>query len=204
MAVRVGDGTQPIAEADWTSRVAVEGATFGRGGRRRGRVHALDVAVTALLAGTVALLALALVAEILGYQAVVIESGSMEPTIAVGDVIVSQAVHPLEVRPGDIVTFRDPALGERLVTHRVVTERLWRDHVNFVTKGDANRTTEHWDVPISGMLGRELLVVPLPQAGPWLTLVTGPMARVTEILASVTLLFYLALRYIWRGPQRSV
>ena len=45
-------------------------------------------------------------------------SGSMEPALKTGDVIVVQRKAPMGVRPGDIVTFREPG-GRRLITHRV-------------------------------------------------------------------------------------
>ena len=54
-----------------------------------------------------------------GERSLTVLSGSMEPQLHVGDVVVVDQVPPLEVRVGDIVTFRDPEDASRLITHRV-------------------------------------------------------------------------------------
>ncbi|MGA8207410.1 MAG: signal peptidase I [Candidatus Dormiibacterota bacterium] len=163
----------------------------------------VDLVATALLVLAVIVLSGALLAELAGYRAVVIRSGSMRPTLSVGTVIVSQSVHPLVARPGDIVSFQDPALGGRLVTHRVVSEQRHGARVDFITKGDANRSGEDWSVATTGTIGLERMVVPNPQAGPWLLALTSPLARVLEVLTVVGLVAYLGLGYVWRrsGPE---
>jgi signal peptidase len=136
---------------------------------------------------------------VLGFRTLVITSGSMTPTIDVGAAVLSRSVPPLEVRPGDIVTFRDPSLGQRLVTHRVVQMRRTGQTVNFVTKGDANQTTERWSVPVSGRIGRT--VVAVPEFGRLLASLTYPLARVVEILAAMMFFAFLLLRWIWFVPR---
>lgn len=126
----------------------------------------------------------------------------MAPTIGVGAVVLSVSVHPEQVRPGTIVTFRDPALGQQLVTHRVVQMKRAGQVVNFVTKGDANRTTEHWSVPVSGSIGREVLIV--PDVGRWMTALNRPTARIIEILGTMLLFAYLLLRWIWFTAEPGV
>ena len=49
----------------------------------------------------------------------VVLSGSMEPALGTGDVSVVRTIAPLDARPGDVVTFRDPDDADRLITHRV-------------------------------------------------------------------------------------
>jgi signal peptidase len=139
--------------------------------------------------------------DLLGFRTLAITSGSMTPTIDVGAAVLSRSVPPLDVRPGDIVTFRDPSLGQQLVTHRVVQMRRTGQTVDFVTKGDANHTTEHWSVPVSGRIGR--LVAAVPKVGRLLALLTYPVARVVEILAAMTFLAFLLLRWIWFAPGRG-
>src|SRR5439155_25760356 len=64
----------------------------------------------------------------------VVSGDSMSPTLRPGDAIVVDQVAASDVKPGDIITFYDPA--NRLnIAHRVV--RI-RDGPRFVTKGDAN------------------------------------------------------------------
>jgi signal peptidase I len=87
-------------------------------------------------------------------------SGSMEPAISPGDVVINEQIKPWEAHVGDIVTFRDPQDQKKLLTHRVVSIRRHDSHMFFVTKGDANNTREHWRVPASGQIGRVVYTVP--------------------------------------------
>ena len=88
-------------------------------------------------------------------------SGSMEPVISPGDVVVDEQIAPTAAKVGDIVTFRDPEQQSKLLTHRVVSKRRLKDgRFAFVTQGDANNTQEHWRVPADGQIGRVMYVVP--------------------------------------------
>ena len=155
---------------------------------------------TVLLVIAALVLAGSLAGALLGYRGVAIKSGSMTPTIGVGSLVVSRSVSPLALHRGDIVTFRDPALHEELVTHRIVHMQATRGRVDFVTKGDANTATEHWNVPVSGHLGREVFVV--PALGRWMSSAGSKQGRVLEIGLATLMLAYVALRWIWREPHR--
>jgi signal peptidase I len=88
-------------------------------------------------------------------------TGSMEPTISPGDVLINEQIAPGEAQVGDIVTFRDPEHQSKLITHRVVSKTRLKDgHYAFVTQGDANNTQEHWRVPVNGEIGRVAYTVP--------------------------------------------
>ncbi|MBS1679270.1 MAG: signal peptidase I [Actinobacteria bacterium] len=87
-------------------------------------------------------------------------SGSMEPAISPGDVVIDEGIEPWEARVGDIVTFRDPQDESKLLTHRVVATKDTGSHIWFVTKGDANNTREHWRVAATGEIGRVVYTVP--------------------------------------------
>jgi signal peptidase len=134
----------------------------------------------------------------LGYRPLVIKSGSMSPTIDVGAVVVSDTVKPLQVTPGSIVTFRDPALSQQLVTHRVVSAQRVGNVVRFVTKGDANHATERWSVPVSGTVGRE--VVAIPGVGRVLAVISLPIGRTIEIVGATLIFAFFLLRWIWFRP----
>ena len=93
-------------------------------------------------------------------KSLTVMSGSMQPTIGTGDVVVAGQTSPMDVRVGDIVTFRDPWNDERLITHRVREMHVGDGLVMFVTKGDANTGTERWVVPTDGTIGRVAFHVP--------------------------------------------
>ncbi len=124
------------------------------------------VRLTALLVGWIILgafggLLLAVgIPNLFHAKSLTVMSGSMEPTIGVGDVIVAQQISPMDARVGDIVTFRDPMEHDRLITHRVREIHVMQNKVLFVTKGDANTGMEHWAVPDDGTIGRVAFHVP--------------------------------------------
>jgi signal peptidase I len=176
--------------------VAAAHAHTARAGSRV--VRHSDRALTVLVVGLLAILGLVVVGDALGYRMVTIRSGSMTPTLSVGEVILESSVSPLAVHPGEIVTFRDPALGQDLVTHRIVSMRRSGDEVQFVTRGDANKSSERWSVPVSGHLGRELFV--LPGVGAVLAAASSPTTRVVGVVVACLVLAYVGLRRIWREP----
>ncbi|WP_137292386.1 signal peptidase I [Nocardioides dongxiaopingii] len=109
--------------------------------------------------GVLTLIAIAVVPCVLSMSSHVIRSGSMEPNIQVGDVVVAQPLPetgPLPV--GRVMIFTNPATGadEQLV-HRI-NERL--DDGRYITAGDANEVTDATPVERSLFHDRAILLVP--------------------------------------------
>jgi signal peptidase len=93
-------------------------------------------------------------------KSLTVMSGSMQPTIQTGDVVVAREIPAIDARVGDIVTFRDPLEHDKLITHRIREIHFVDDMVSVVTKGDANSNVEHWAVPKDGTIGRVAFHVP--------------------------------------------
>jgi signal peptidase I len=73
-----------------------------------------------------------------------VKTGSMEPTIMTGDLIIVN-VNPRSIEQGDIITFRKPDQPEVLITHRITA-------VNgnlITTKGDNNLISDGWEINFS-------------------------------------------------------
>src|SRR5439155_7599594 len=122
-----------------------------RGARRAGRLRMfLAWGGAGLVAGLAAVVVLP---GMLGYHSLTVLSGSMEPAIHVGDVVVERSISPLDARVGDIVTFRDPGDQHILITHRVRAIHVAAGNVHITTKGDANNSAERWTVPMGGSIG---------------------------------------------------
>jgi len=69
----------------------------------------------------------------------------MEPSLRDGDAIWVKQLDIAKVNVGDIVTLHYP--GEGLITHRVAgVELLPQGSYLVVTKGDANRFAEAWEI----------------------------------------------------------
>lgn len=85
-----------------------------------------------------------------------IQSGSMEPTIMVGDIILVQETNDYQVR--DTITYFDH--GGRVVTHRILEKNEVNNAVSYVTKGDANEAIDPSVIPESDVIGEVVFVVP--------------------------------------------
>lgn len=135
--------------------------------------------------------------RVVGYHELAVMSGSMEPWLHPGDVVVGRPTSPARARPGDVISFRDPNDSGRVLTHRVVRVRLDGTNFRFVTKGDANTGTERWQIPLGGKIGTVNFRV--PKLGYVLVWIRGPFGRLAFIGLPVLLLGGIALARIWRS-----
>lgn len=114
--------------------------------------------VSSWLLAALVVFALAVVAVPLasGSEWRTVQTGSMQPRISAGDVVL---VSPLETLPdvGDVIAFTDPLRGDRDILHRVVG---FGTDGSILTKGDANDTPDPWHVDPSAVLGEQALTIP--------------------------------------------
>jgi len=88
----------------------------------------------------------------------IIATGSMEPTLPVGSLILVRSVSAETIKENDIITYY-AANGVDVVTHRVRKVDVSDSRYVFTTKGDANNAD---DLPLNSdrVIGRLLLSVP--------------------------------------------
>lgn len=88
------------------------------------------------------------------YPMLAVASGSMEPTLYKGDLIMVQGVsggHDIEVglkdsaEPGDIIVFHKPTDTSELIVHRAIDKESRGGIWYFQTRGDANSGADNWD-----------------------------------------------------------
>jgi signal peptidase I len=130
-----------------------------------------------------------------GYQAFTILSGSMEPAIGTGDVVVVDEIAPLDARVGDVVSFRSPDNPTKILTHRVVEVRAAGNEVRFATKGDANDAAERWSIAEGGTIGR--VEYRVPKLGYVTSKIGSTFGRFAFIVIPAVLLALLELKRIW-------
>lgn len=148
--------------------------------------------------GIVAAIALPFV---VGQRPYTVLSGSMEPAIGTGDIVVVARISTREARVGDVVTFSDPKSSGRLITHRVRSARRRGRKMDFVTKGDANNAVERWRVSADGVISRVRYRVPEVGRLALLTRTRGGLA--VFVLVPLLLLAVHELGRIWR-PAKEV
>jgi len=163
--------------------------------------------IATVLASAVLTVALTLLGGLLlsttaGYRGYTVMSGSMEPVIATGDLVVNQPIGTLDARVGDVVTFLDPGGSGRLITHRVQSIEVTPELVDVVTKGDANTAVERWSIVRDGRLGR--VVLDVPRIGFAMAVLRSRVGQLALVVVPALLLMMMALARIWRGPQGEV
>lgn len=79
-------------------------------------------------------------ALLFGFRPVVVISGSMEPEIMTGSMVVGQRIAANKINVGDVVTVPRPTGG--LITHRVVSTENVGQQASLVLKGDANQIAD--------------------------------------------------------------
>ena len=98
------------------------------------------------------------------FNAYVVLSGSMLPTIQIKDIVVTKKIPESRLEVGDIITFisPDPRWGGISVTHRIID--IYYDEATgthtYKTKGDANNIADAVPVPNEKILGKVILKIP--------------------------------------------
>lgn len=110
-----------------------------------------------------------------GYRSFLVLSGSMEPSIGIGSIIVvgSQDQYRLQ----DVITF---VTEGRTVTHRIAGMKTVSGRVTYVTKGDANRSEDEGEVGQEEVVGKVVLVIPL--IGRYVAFAQSPLGLVLLVL----------------------
>ena len=162
------------------------------------------LAATALLVfGTLSVIAV-LPMIIPGYTSASITSGSMMPTLRIGDVVIAVDHGGAEIEPGTIVVYEDPRKHD-LVTHRVVSIN---PDGSYITKGDVNGAPDPEPIPAANIRGRARWIVPfVGLLRVWAAQRQYTLLVVTIAATSMALLvsrFALEARYDpWRQKARS-
>lgn len=94
-----------------------------------------------------------------GYEVRIVQSGSMEPAISTGSVVVIREQASYAV--GDVVTFGADTLGSVPTTHRIIADVVTDGTLAFVTQGDANAEADPRPVAITDIRGAVLFSVPV-------------------------------------------
>lgn len=126
-------------------------------------------------------------ANLFGYSFFEVATGSMKPTIQIGDVVIVKITK--DVNKNDIIVYID---GDDIITHRLVE----KSENNIVTRGDANNSE---DKPIQEnmIIGQVIKIV--PQLGTWQNILSSP-----EVLALIiVLIIILSIIYIYTSKSEE-
>jgi signal peptidase len=168
--------------------------------RWTGRIAAwlLTAVATVVVLGLVSVTVLP---KFLPYQALVVRSGSMSPTIPTGSVVFYTKRAADKVKVGDIIVFDKPGSSNEKVTHRVFSIGTSSTGPYFRTKGDANGAPDDWQVPAVGTGWIAKFHVPV--VGYALSDIQSSLGRILLLLIPAVLLGGITLYEIWHDRGRS-
>lgn len=129
-----------------------------------------------------------------GVKAFVVQSGSMEPSIKTGAVIVvkPQAAY----QAGDVITFGPYSKTKPPTTHRIVEVKEENGLPLYVTKGDANKTEDMSEVRSRNVLGR--VIVNVPYVGYLVAAAKQPVGFAVLVILPALIIVWDELKKIWR------
>lgn len=96
----------------------------------------------------------------LGIKTYVIISGSMEPKINIGDIVIEKSIKNKEeeIKIGDIISYRS---GQTIITHRIINiEEDENGILRITTKGDNNNTEDSERILINNIEGKVIMIIP--------------------------------------------
>jgi signal peptidase I len=92
------------------------------------------------------------------YKLLTVQSGSMEPAIRTGSIVV---VQPQKLyRKGDVITTSKASSPKVSVTHRILKVKNKDKKLTYITKGDANNTADTEERLPEQVMGKVLFSVP--------------------------------------------
>ena len=122
---------------------------------------------------------------IMGNKFFTVLTGSMEPTINVGDLVIVKEINPSDIQSGDIITFGS-LNSDNITTHRVNEVINENGEIKYITQGDANNVQDPNPVQAEVLIGKVVKWVPkIGGIMAWmksnLTIIIGAMFAITAL-----------------------
>lgn len=156
----------------------------------------LTYAFYAAVAGIVLLLLSSALPIPGGIKTFVVQSGSMEPTIKTGGVVVVKPMASYAV--GDVITFGPRSKTKPPTTHRIIEVK---GDGNFVTKGDANNGEDMRTVSRYEVIGRVLFSV--PYVGYAVAAAQKPWGFTVIVVIPAAIIIWEEMQKIWREVKKK-
>jgi signal peptidase len=207
--IAVADDTKgmqmPSESAPPTAPIVVPQITITEVPGRTGTLAAPARIATWLVMAVVTVAVLGLLAVTVGprlfsYQALVVRSGSMAPTIPTGSIVFYRKIPAEKVKVGDVIVFSRPDIPSERVTHRVYKIGSSSTGRYFVTKGDANGAPDDWRVPAVGTGWKASFHIPV--VGYVLYDLQSTAARLLLLVVPALLLGLITIGELWRDRKR--
>jgi len=160
--------------------------------KRVGRVAAILLLIL-VISGSL----FTIISPFFGWRTEVVISGSMEPAIQTGSVVIVSPIVPDTIRKGDIIMYS--SLDKKsLTTHRVVTVES-EPTLRFITKGDANKNSDI--IPISPGQIVGIVAFTIPYLGLLTQFIKTPLGFSLLFLIPAGILIGYEVLGLWRDME---
>lgn len=119
----------------------------------------------------------------LGIKTYTIISGSMDPEIKIGDIVIVKEIEKEDLKIGDVISYRQ---GQSVVTHRIVDIQETEKGCIYKTKGDSNNVEDKTEVIFGLIEGK--VIGQIPVLGKISTLLQGKVAII--IIALMVYIYF--------------
>jgi signal peptidase len=132
------------------------------------------------------------------YKLLIVQSGSMEPAIKTGSVVVVKPVD--SYKSGDVITFNDGG-KDRTTTHRITDMEVVSGQTYYVTQGDANNAEDSSKVSENKVIGKVLTSV--PYAGYILAAAKEPIGFILLVIVPCAIIILEEIGKIWKEVRKK-
>jgi signal peptidase I len=160
--------------------------------KRVGRIAAILILLL-IISGSL----FTIISPFFGWRTEVVISGSMEPALQTGSVVIVRPVDPDTIQNGDIIMFFSPD-KKSLTTHRVVKTEP-EPGLGFITKGDANHNPDITPVIPAQIIG--IVAFNIPYLGLLTQFIKTPLGFILFFLIPAVILLGREMLDVWREME---
>jgi signal peptidase I len=160
--------------------------------KRLGRVTAILILIV-IISGSL----FTIITPFFGWRTEVVISGSMEPAIQTGSVVIVRPVIPESIQKGDVIMYS--SLDKKsLTTHRVFNVAS-EPSLQFITKGDANNNPDVIPVDPGQIVG--IVAFTIPYLGLLAQFIKTPLGFTLFLLIPAVILIGREILDLWREME---
>jgi len=132
-------------------------------------------------------------------KVMIVQSGSMQPAIKMGSVVVAKPAD--EYKIGDVITFGLATKNKSSFTHRIYDIKVVAGEPRYITKGDANKTSDKREIRSGEIIGKVLFDI--PYLGYAVKAARKPFGFLLIIVVPAVIIIYDELRKIFKEIRKT-
>lgn len=129
---------------------------------------------------------------ILAHQLNVISSGSMEPVLYKGDIVVID-YNPSSIEVGDIIVYKAAWFENKSVIHRIIAKQSSNDDTLYIIKGDNNDIQDPYPISRNQIISKVVMIDSKPFVIPKIGYISLWIQEIPKYLLLKNMLFLLLL-----------